>query len=104
MKKKLATTRPEAPGPAIRSLTRLAGRGAPPCPKFTPRSSSTISLRTSPPNAASMFTFLPAEDGIRDATVTGVQTCALPISLPDIAHREEIRRQQILGDDDELRP
>src|SRR5207245_6819764 len=26
-----------------------------------------------------------AEDGIRDATVTGVQTCALPISLPPIA-------------------
>src|SRR3989337_2564027 len=24
--------------------------------------------------------FLQAEDGIRDATVTGVQTCALPIS------------------------
>src|SRR5207245_7401654 len=24
--------------------------------------------------------FFPAEDGIRDATVTGVQTCALPIS------------------------
>src|SRR5207245_7683022 len=23
-----------------------------------------------------------AEDGIRDATVTGVQTCALPISMP----------------------
>src|SRR5207245_5198384 len=26
------------------------------------------------------FCFLQAEDGIRDATVTGVQTCALPIS------------------------
>src|SRR5207245_5299387 len=26
--------------------------------------------------------FLQAEHGIRDATVTGVQTCALPISLP----------------------
>src|SRR5215470_2263716 len=26
------------------------------------------------------FFFLQAEDGIRDATVTGVQTCALPIS------------------------
>src|SRR5207245_6960120 len=25
--------------------------------------------------------FFQAEDGIRDATVTGVQTCALPISL-----------------------
>src|SRR5207245_4326243 len=28
-----------------------------------------------------MFFFFQAEDGIRDATVTGVQTCALPISM-----------------------
>src|SRR5256886_15517955 len=28
-----------------------------------------------------MVFFLQAEDGIRDLTVTGVQTCALPISL-----------------------
>src|SRR5690554_7689215 len=28
------------------------------------------------------FFFFQAEDGIRDADVTGVQTCALPISLP----------------------
>src|SRR2546430_5417002 len=28
-----------------------------------------------------MFFFFQAEDGIRDLTVTGVQTCALPISL-----------------------
>src|SRR5438270_3699672 len=27
------------------------------------------------------FLFFQAEDGIRDLTVTGVQTCALPISL-----------------------
>src|SRR5438128_7509907 len=27
-----------------------------------------------------VFFFFQAEDGIRDATVTGVQTCALPIS------------------------
>src|SRR5207245_8709695 len=27
-----------------------------------------------------MYFFFQAEDGIRDATVTGVQTCALPIS------------------------
>src|SRR5207245_8293585 len=27
-----------------------------------------------------IFFFFQAEDGIRDATVTGVQTCALPIS------------------------
>src|SRR5256886_4204590 len=28
------------------------------------------------------FFFFQAEDGIRDLTVTGVQTCALPISRP----------------------
>src|SRR5207245_3571581 len=28
--------------------------------------------------------FFQAEDGIRDATVTGVQTCALPISNPPV--------------------
>src|SRR3989338_6498940 len=31
------------------------------------------------------FFFFQAEDGIRDGTVTGVQTCALPISLLPIA-------------------
>src|SRR5256886_10278521 len=30
---------------------------------------------------AILFFFFQAEDGIRDLTVTGVQTCALPISL-----------------------
>ncbi|EKN64830.1 hypothetical protein BAZO_12599, partial [Schinkia azotoformans LMG 9581] len=30
------------------------------------------------------FFFFQAEDGIRDIGVTGVQTCALPISLPSI--------------------
>src|SRR5437762_10736134 len=29
------------------------------------------------------FFFFQAEDGIRDTSVTGVQTCALPISAPD---------------------
>src|SRR2546427_6533783 len=29
----------------------------------------------------SFFFFFQAEDGIRDLTVTGVQTCALPISV-----------------------
>src|SRR5947209_10190363 len=31
------------------------------------------------------FFFFQAEDGIRDIGVTGVQTCALPISLPGAA-------------------
>src|SRR2546430_10689131 len=30
------------------------------------------------------FFFFQAEDGIRDLTVTGVQTCALPISRPAV--------------------
>src|SRR5256886_14629253 len=30
---------------------------------------------------SSVFFFFQAEDGIRDLTVTGVQTCALPISF-----------------------
>src|SRR5256886_16125533 len=31
-----------------------------------------------------MFFFFQAEDGIRDLTVTGVQTCALPISAEEV--------------------
>src|SRR2546430_5820154 len=31
------------------------------------------------------FFFFQAEDGIRDLTVTGVQTCALPISAVDVS-------------------
>src|SRR2546430_9812333 len=37
--------------------------------------------------SCSGFFFFQAEDGIRDLTVTGVQTCALPISLPRSALR-----------------
>src|SRR5256885_3145561 len=33
-------------------------------------------------NRCILFFFFQAEDGIRDYKVTGVQTCALPISLP----------------------
>src|SRR5690349_23037714 len=33
-------------------------------------------------NSLFFFFFFQAEDGIRDLYVTGVQTCALPISLP----------------------
>src|SRR2546430_12289424 len=31
------------------------------------------------------YFFFQAEDGIRDLTVTGVQTCALPISMPALS-------------------
>src|SRR2546430_11432128 len=34
----------------------------------------------------SLTFFFQAEDGIRDLTVTGVQTCALPISPPESKH------------------
>src|SRR5256886_9510339 len=34
-------------------------------------------------SALYVFFFFQAEDGIRDLTVTGVQTCALPISVGD---------------------
>src|SRR3989475_7878553 len=38
----------------------------------------------SSPTIGCPFFFFQAEDGIRDLTVTGVQTCALPISLADL--------------------
>src|SRR3989475_7523305 len=40
------------------------------------------------------FFFFQAEDGIRDLTVTGVQTCALPISL--LLHQPERRQERPL--------
>src|SRR6266498_2617606 len=43
-----------------------------------------------------LFFFFQAEDGIRDADVTGVQTCALPIFSPGeqmmYANAEQLRR------------
>src|SRR5437762_4070399 len=41
------------------------------------------------------FFFFQAEDGIRDTSVTGVQTCALPISDVEAVRIEEAQR---LGD------
>src|SRR5436305_13533148 len=40
------------------------------------------------------FFFFQAEDGIRDADVTGVQTCALPISLEQFERDRVIERLQ----------
>src|SRR5688572_32004077 len=40
------------------------------------------------------FFFFQAEDGIRDLTVTGVQTCALPISLLSLPVRAELSELQ----------
>src|SRR5690554_2883280 len=41
-----------------------------------------VRIQRQRPSVARQFFFFQAEDGIRDADVTGVQTCALPISVP----------------------
>src|SRR5256885_9186565 len=38
------------------------------------------------------FFFFQAEDGIRDYKVTGVQTCALPISIPHLCRTRLVQR------------
>src|SRR5262249_59591244 len=57
-----------------------------------------------------VFFFFQAEDGIRDWSVTGVQTCALPISVAplagaaahvvllvaDVTHAKQLERQMLL--------
>src|SRR5256886_7655108 len=46
------------------------------------------------------FFFFQAEDGIRDLTVTGVQTCALPISTAGYAgykQRLDVSRDRLLS-------
>src|SRR5262249_58151700 len=45
------------------------------------------------------FFFFQAEDGIRDWSVTGVQTCALPICAAD-ARRRLDREPTVVRDDD----
>src|SRR3989475_8343897 len=53
----------------------------------------------------SIFFFFQAEDGIRDLTVTGVQTCALPISyqgLANMAARCGGRKRELVGGDGQL--
>src|SRR2546430_2916434 len=57
-----------------------------------------------PPPRVSCFFFFQAEDGIRDLTVTGVQTCALPISLTPApppqfnVHRPTEHHESIFGE------
>src|SRR5688572_33213759 len=41
--------------------------------------------------------FFQAEDGIRDLTVTGVQTCALPISTPCKGSEGRTARSEAVG-------
>src|SRR5256884_5040446 len=47
--------------------------------------------------ASTCLFFFQAEDGIRDVAVTGVQTCALPISKPAAAEARR-KRQALLSD------
>src|SRR5260370_5419605 len=42
------------------------------------------------------FFFFQAEDGIRDSSVTGVQTCALPISPPFVEVGSTVKKGQVL--------
>src|SRR2546429_7394429 len=42
-----------------------------------------------------IFLFLQAEDGIRDVAVTGVQTCALPISNKASVRAEVVARYMV---------
>src|SRR5438046_5755172 len=56
------------------------------CERLTPSDTETLNvvvLNTEP--KMSVVFFFQAEDGIRGWSVTGVQTCALPISLPGLA-------------------
>src|SRR5256886_5412574 len=41
--------------------------------------------------------FFQAEDGIRDLTVTGVQTCALPIFIGSIASHAQVTTATVYG-------
>src|SRR5258706_7096743 len=51
-----------------------------------------------------IFVFFQAEDGIRDWSVTGVQTCALPISYPSHRGRRSHCHGAELGGRDRRRP
>src|SRR3989442_862219 len=57
--------------------TTASSRTTRPC-RFTTRHQAMCSMRMSVGSSVVFFCFQ-AEDGIRDADVTGVQTCALPI-------------------------
>src|SRR5207302_3425982 len=77
--------------------------GRPACPQHLVRSAPVADDRACGRQAAAVvpacfFFFFQAEDGIRDFHVTGVQTCALPISRRSRprsssgAHRSSTRR------------
>src|SRR5699024_12097142 len=47
------------------------------------------------------YFFFQAEDGIRDRNVTGVQTCALPISAIDETAKYPVKDTDFMTDDEE---
>src|SRR2546425_4055540 len=47
------------------------------------------------------FFFFQAEDGIRDKLVTGVQTCALPISFGLFINEDHLKDDQVIIERDE---
>src|SRR2546427_6215549 len=53
-------------------------------------------LKTVVADGVRRFFFFQAEDGIRDLTVTGVQTCALPILVADRQGRASGVRELVL--------
>src|SRR2546429_932598 len=62
------------------------------CPPALPSSATCTSASTTPPTRCKPCCFFfQAEDGIRDVAVTGVQTCALPISIHTAPTREDFR-------------
>src|SRR5258708_26890954 len=56
----------------------------------SPNRSNTMAPTSNVVSVRSLFFFFQAEDGIRDDLVTGVQTCALPIS-PAVSHLDFTR-------------
>src|SRR5256886_11629386 len=63
------------------------------------RSSGSKSCRACRVSARSfLFFFFQAEDGIRDLTVTGVQTCALPILVLEINGGDAVLAREHAGD------
>src|SRR6266542_156774 len=69
-------------------VRRGSGRAASPTPasigRSRPRKYSPVTSLTPRRCFGKHMLFIQAEDGIRDATVTGVQTCALPILIGDL--------------------
>src|SRR2546421_6898399 len=53
-----------------------------------------VCIRNSAAGPFGVFFFFQAEDGIRDLIVTGVQTCALPISQAEDGIRDLIVRSE----------